>query len=122
MDELKKVVDSNEKRITKIEIDIVKLNGKIDNLNQLTTTLDKLADAVNELNLAGVSNDNNFKVVYGKLDDINLKLEKSDKRYDELSKQRNEDHEKKPLEVFIKISWVIINAVLLYLLAKLGIR
>ena len=121
MDE-KRLCENHEKRISQNEIDIVKLNGRIDNLNKLTITLDKLVNAVNELNLAGVNNENNFKVIDGKLDDIYLKLDRSEKKYEQLERQRNQDHEKKPLEIFGKVTWVIVNAILIYLLSKLGLK
>ena len=121
MDE-KRQCEDHEKRISQNEIDIVKLSGRVDNIYSFTKSIDKLVDAVNELNLAGVNNENNFKVIDGKLDDIYLKLEKTEEKYDELSKQRNIDHEKKPLEVVGKVTGVIINALIIYLLAKLGIK
>ena len=122
MDENKRVCENHEKRITKNEIDIVKLSGRVDNVYSFTKSIDKLVDAVEKLNLAGVNNENNFKVIDGKLDDIYLKLEKTEEKYDKLSKQRNIDHEKKPLEVVGKVTGVIINALIIYLLAKLGIK
>ena len=122
MDEIKKRIEDNREKLIRHDIEIVKLNNKIDNLNKLDGSIEKLTTAVNRFNIQEVSTDYHFLVIDTKLDDINRKMEENKKLYEELAEQRNIDHEKKPLETIGKIIWIVIQIMVITILAKLGLH
>ena len=125
---IKEKLDSHDKRITKhgqeldkLEERTYKLENGLDLQKEQIKLLNDLNQGIKELSKTqDIASKSTFRIETT-VNNLNSELEKTKKRLEALEKQRDQDHLEKPLSWIGRVAWIVVTAIVAFILGKLGL-
>ena len=121
-------LDSHDRRLTKhgeeldrLEERTYKLENGLDLQKEQIKLLNDLNEGIKELSKTqDMASKSTFRIETT-VNNLNSELEKTKKRLEALEKQRDQDHLEKPLSWVGKVAWIVVTAIIAFVLGKVGL-
>lgn len=125
---MKEVLESHDRRITKQgeEIDALeerarKLESGLDLQKEQIKLLNDLNEGIKELSKTqSEASESTFRIETT-VNNLNSELEKTKERLEALEKKRDQDHLEKPLNWVGRVAWIVVTAIVAFVLGKIGL-
>ena len=107
-------IDKLEERTYKLESGLDLQREQIKLLNDLNSGIKELSKTQNK------ASESTFRIETT-VNNLSSELEKTKERLDALERQRDQDHLEKPLSWVGKVAWIVVTAIVAFILGKLGL-